>query len=69
MRCRHTLHLQDRDACSRFGAFIRGVTAPMVPGPRDGILGSLELMRNPLPSMMKTFAEYGDVVRQRVTFT
>jgi len=38
----------------------------VAPGPRGGILGSLELMRNPLPFMMKTFAEYGDVVRYRV---
>jgi cytochrome P450 len=36
------------------------------PGPRGGILGSLDLMRKPIPFLMKTFAQYGDVVHYRV---
>jgi cytochrome P450 len=45
---------------------IQSTRSRTAPGPRGGILGSLELMRDPLPLLMKTFAEYGDVVHYRM---
>lgn len=51
-------------------SYLRARKAPLgarkAPGPRGGMLGNLELMRNPLAFMMKTFAEFGDVVHYRV---